>query len=190
MQPTRTDLINFLIKKYNLKSFLEIGCQKNVNFNAIECKKKVSVDPDPAANATFCMTSDEYFYNNFEVFDIIFIDGLHEYQQVKKDFENSYRVISANGFIILHDCNPIGEEFTSVPRETKVWYGDVYKFAAQLGTNWLSFKTIDMDCGCGVFMPNTQEYALREVPTWEHFEQNRDRLLNLISWEDFLKTHN
>ena len=58
------------------------------------------------ANAEYCMTSDDYFSNHDEKFDIIFIDGLHEGQQVKRDIENSLNVLNKNGHILLHDMNP------------------------------------------------------------------------------------
>ena len=39
-------------------------------------------------------------------FDIIFIDGLHEYDQVKKDIVNSLKFIDEKGFILIHDLLP------------------------------------------------------------------------------------
>lgn len=197
--PNRTDLLNHLIKRYSLQSYLEIGLQNvSQNFDKINCEYKVSVDPDPNAKAAFCMTSDEFFNTGFyrlyvndaseTKFDLIFIDGLHTAEQVKKDFENSLKILSANGFIVIHDCNPQKEEHTIVPRPTKTghWNGDVYKFACQLAINWLSFKTVDIDNGCGVFISNTQDYSLGDIPAWSDFDNNRKRFLNLISWEEFI----
>jgi hypothetical protein len=228
---TRTDLLNFLAEKYNLQRYLEIGVQvPELNFDKIKCADKIGVDPDPKANATFGMDSDNFFnmWLSFEyekiaipsrqgmepdfaddntdlmhllcrprfsqqVYsrqrDLIFIDGLHTAEQVKKDFENALKILSPNGFIVLHDCNPEKEEHTIVPRPSARghWNGDVYKFACQLATNWLSYKTIDIDNGCGIFTPNTQRYSLGEIPAWGHFDKNRKELLNLITWEDFVK---
>ena len=39
------------------------------------------------------MSSDEFFLKNKDQFDIIFIDGLHVYEQVKRDIENSLIVL-------------------------------------------------------------------------------------------------
>lgn len=197
--PNRTDLLNFLIKKYNLKRFLEIGVQNaDQNFNKIECEYKVSVDPDPNAKATFCNTSDDFFnrylvkyHPDLILFDIIFIDGLHTAEQVKKDFENALKVLSPKGFIVLHDCNPLKEEHTIVPRPTKTghWQGDVYKFASTISKEY--FFTIDIDCGTAVFSAkgiegiNKHGY-LRNRPNWEIFDQNRKQLLNLITWHEFI----
>jgi len=59
---TRIDIINFLIKKFDLKSYLEIGVQNKDNcFNKIDCKFKICIDPDPNSEATFILTSDFLF---------------------------------------------------------------------------------------------------------------------------------
>jgi hypothetical protein len=201
--PNRTDLLNHLASKYNLQRYLEVGVQNTAqNFDKIICEEKICVDPDPDANATFCQTSDEYFDAEFssnnifpeeyhKKFDLVFIDGLHTAEQVKKDFENALKVLSPNGFIVLHDCNPLKEEHTIVPRPTERghWNGDVYKFACQLSTNWLSFKTVDIDNGCGIYCKNTLEVNFDVVPTWGHFDKNRKTRLNLISWEQFIKCY-
>lgn len=194
---TRTDLLNFLIEKHGLKSYLEIGLQDAAqNFDKIKCDYKVSVDPDPKAKARFCCTSDFYFEgrkqynNNVSKIDLIFIDGLHTAGQVRKDFENALKILSPKGFIVLHDCNPLKEEHTIVPRQnpTGHWHGDVYKFAAALLTNNNSW-TVDIDCGCLVFQnKNNGQYAtIRKTVDWQYFDKNRKQLLNLISWDEFVK---
>src|SRR5690554_506926 len=104
---TRTDLLNFLAERYNLQRYLEIGVQHSAqNFDKIKCPHKIGIDPDPGAGANYCMTSDEWFRkyltemwwveeNNLLGWspDLVFIDGLHTAEQVKKDFENVLRVI-------------------------------------------------------------------------------------------------
>lgn len=62
---TRTQLINLLILNHGYSTYLEIGCQNNVNFDKVKnqsnCLVKTSVDPDPKANADFALTSDGFF---------------------------------------------------------------------------------------------------------------------------------
>lgn len=208
---TRTDLINYLIKKHNLKRYLEIGLQNaDQNFNKIECAYKVSIDPDPNAHATFILNSDDFFVMIQKCigdyigspktgvdtvptkYDLIFIDGLHTAEQVKKDFENSLKVLSPNGFIVLHDCNPLKEEHTIVPRPTKTghWHGDVYKFIIEeLHFYFKKYVTVDIDCGCGVWNNSGQD-ILKDghypPNNWNSFDINRKELLNLISWDEFI----
>lgn len=44
----RWDIINHLIKKYNYKSFLEIGYYKGWSFDNVQCEFKIAVDPNPS----------------------------------------------------------------------------------------------------------------------------------------------
>jgi len=196
--PNRTDLLNHLVSKYNLKRFLEIGVQNPIqNFDRINCEYKVSVDPDPNAHATFCSTSDEYFQTVLKyeatpktsrpIFDLVFVDGLHTTEQVRKDFENAIKLLSPNGWIVIHDCDPKEEHHTIVPRPTVTghWNGDVYKFACLLSIN-KNYWTVDIDNGCGVFRGTDYKISAKENWTWTEFVQNRKKLLNLISWDEFL----
>src|SRR5690606_35565788 len=148
------------------------------------------------------MTSDEFFENPphslafdwISEFDLIFIDGLHTAEQVRKDFENALKILSPNGFIVLHDCNPEKEEHTIVPRPTPTghWNGDVYKFACELGYYYKKFLTVDVDNGCGVWV-NSGEDAMKDmlmpgsINPFASFDRFRNEFLNLISWEDFIK---
>jgi len=185
---TRTDLINHLITRHNLKRYLEIGLQNaDQNFNHIKAEVKTSVDPAPSANATHCMTSDVFFQLKNNEYDLIFIDGLHTAEQVKKDFQNALKILSTNGFIVLHDCNPLKEHHTLVPRPTPSghWNGDVYKFAHELGF-FESFKTVDIDNGCGVWSNGEEKYSpVKTDLKWGKFDSDRAFLINLTSWDEF-----
>jgi len=117
-----TDLLNHLAVTYNLQNYLEIGVNvKHNNFDHIKCKMKVGVDPKVSADATFKMTSDDYFSSIEHFFDepsqhvdLAFVDGLHEWSQVKKDFDNCLRWLNDGGFIVMHDCNPAKEEWNVI----------------------------------------------------------------------------
>lgn len=197
----RYDLINHLIKTYGLKSYLEIGLQARANnFDKIQCEKKISIDPDPNAEADFQMTSDDFFKYGvdtlrnevgfLESIDIVFCDGLHHADQIRKDFENSLMILSPK-FVVIHDCNPPKEQYTHVPRDSKMWWGDVYKFAVAL-TASAGFRVVDIDCGCGVFdgTKNKQVFLVPYDNTeWWYFDTNRKELLNLITYAQFLEMH-
>lgn len=53
------------------------------------------------------MDSIDYYKNNNEKFDIIFIDGDHSYEGVKLDYENCLLILNDGGYIVLHDINSI-----------------------------------------------------------------------------------
>ena len=92
--PRQYDIINKIIIKRNYTSYLEIGCFKDETFNQINIKKKIGVDPVSGGNLR--MTSDQFFIENKEKFDLIFIDGLHVYEQVTKDIFNTIKVLKEN----------------------------------------------------------------------------------------------
>ena len=126
---TRIDIINYLIKKNNYKTYLEIGVQNGISFRAIELpiENKVGVDPDLNSRATIYMTSDEFFAQNDKKFDIVFVDGLHECDAVYRDIKNSLAILNEGGIIVCHDCNPLTREAQQVPRIQKLWNGDCWK---------------------------------------------------------------
>ena len=76
-KPKRWDLINEIIIKKKYTDYLEIGCFDNDCFSKININNKTGVDP--LKGGTIKKTSDEFFKTNSNKFDIIFIDGLHEY---------------------------------------------------------------------------------------------------------------
>ena len=49
------------------------------------------------------MTSDKYFIECKKEYDIIYVDGDHSYQQVKKDADNAWKFLKAGGIMIGHD---------------------------------------------------------------------------------------
>lgn len=141
----RIDVINYLIKKFNYETYLEIGVATGECFNKIIIKNKESVDPAEGqysvAKPTYKMTSDEFFKQNIKKFDIIFIDGLHHTDQVDKDIEHSLMYLNDNGTIILHDVIPMSEIAQRVPRETSGWNGDVWK-------SIVKYRSKNNDLGC------------------------------------------
>ncbi len=179
-----SDLINHLIQLRGLKSYLEIGTfNREHNFNLINAEEKHCVDPDPTAKADYIMTSDDFFkdWSFFRKWDLIFIDGLHHADQVRKDFENALKVLNDKGFIVLHDCNPHSEKITHVPRDNGEWCGDVYKFACTLSEySGINFVTIDFDYGCAVVWKEHSYPETVGAITWERFEKEKQKLLRLV----------
>jgi len=48
-------------------------------------------------------TSDNFFLENKLLFDLIYIDGLHTYDQVKSDLENAYKFLKPKGYLLIDD---------------------------------------------------------------------------------------
>lgn len=179
------NVINNYIKRYNYKSYLEIGVDTGHCFRSINCDFKIGVDPDKNSfSTTHYITSDEFFSSNQNYFDIIFVDGLHHSDQVIKDINNSLKFLNPNGTIIVHDCMPELEIEQIIPRNNKVWTGDVWKA-------WVEFRkredlrmfVFDVDYGIGVIQRGEQiPLIIEEELTWENFMKNKHIWLNLISY--------
>ena len=161
---TRFDIINKLINSKKFKSYLEIGCQSDVNFSKIQIENKVGVDPQ--SGGTLRMTSDEFFSQNKDTFDLIFIDGLHIHEQVLKDIDNSLNVLNENGVILLHDCLPAKIWHQTIPQTHSSWNGDVWKSIVQSRTREdIDTYTIKADQGLGLILKR----------------KNRDKLVHPIN---------
>jgi SAM-dependent methyltransferase len=185
-----TELLNLIAKKINAKIYIEIGVfNPSHNFDHIEVEQKVGVDPDPKANATAIMTSDNFF-NLFSKIggkaDLVWIDGLHHKDQVRKDITNAWNILNPGGVIALHDCNPPTEETTCIPRgKQREWCGDVYKAILDLETDHFTF---DFDYGCCIIRKGEQPLEFSgpwELP-WTTFDRERGSLLNLVSVDEGL----
>ena len=125
----RNDIIQYIIDKFAFKKYLEIGVSNGNTFTQITCDYKVSVDPESPYPATYAMTSDEYFSLYNEKFDIIFIDGLHEYEQVYRDINNSLDRLNEGGYIVCHDMHPLWEDMQVNPKPgwVPLWTGDCWR---------------------------------------------------------------
>lgn len=186
----RTEIIQSLIKKVGAKKYLEIGMGPGINFATIDCEYKICVDPTPTVPVTFSLTSDAFFEQNDQTFDIIFIDGLHWSEQVLKDINNSLDVLNDGGYIICHDMNPHDEFIQRYPQPLaeSQWTGDCWKAWVKLRSERddLEMFVVDTDFGCGVITKGKQKLIESKTTlNWEFLNDNRKYLLNLISVEDF-----
>lgn len=189
---TRTDIINKLIKKNNYKTYLEIGVntpsQPGYNWINVDIQLKHGVDPN--VDTTYKVTSDVFFEKHIpHKYDLIFVDGLHTFDQSYRDIINSLNFLNENGTIVVHDCNPINEISQRPVRESNEWNGDVWKsiLKLRLENKDLEIYTVDTDYGCSVIKKGTQELLKPENNMYDYFyfEKNKSKILNLISVNEF-----
>ncbi len=187
--PKRFEIIQDIIefKKYN--SYLEIGCDRNQSFSNIKIEKRVGVDP--VEGGTHKMTSDHFFSINKDNFDIIFIDGLHEYSQVMKDIKNSLKFLNKDGIILLHDCLPrtIWNQIT--PRLNSDWNGDVWKSIVHCRTlENIDTYTFIADRGIGLIFPRKNKNLVKfekkvnfKDLTFKEYFIKHEHLMNTIHYD-------
>jgi len=191
-KPTRIEILNNIIKKKNYVSYLEIGTFKDELFSKVICEKKIGVDP--FSGGTHRMTSDDFFQTNKSKFDCIFIDGLHHYEQVIRDINNSLKILNDNGVILIHDCLPNNLKEQQVPRLTFNWNGDVWKALVECRTKeHLDCYTCNADWGIGVIFKrkNTNLLSLKVKKfknlKFSYYFYNYKKIMNVIEYEDLLK---
>ena len=187
----RWDLIEYLIKKNNYSDYLEIGCDQDQLFSKVKIKNKTGVDPSSGGNVR--KTSDDFFKDNKDKFDIVFIDGLHIYDQVKKDILNSVNCLKENGIILVHDCMPDNMSKQAVPRYRMIWNGDVWKAIVDLRQKEdLEIFTCAIDQGIGIIKKNKNSSILKIEKSihklkFEDYYNNYKEYLRVISLEKFKK---
>ena len=150
--------INRLLKLTEDDHYLEIGVENGNTFFGIEAGFKVAVDPkflfDFQARSNsdemfFQVTSDDFFAQAEEhefLFDVIFLDGLHNFSQTYSDLISALDYLSPTGFILIDDVFPndkysfIPDQYLSYTERAKSvapnsmtdyrWHGDIFKVVA------------------------------------------------------------
>ena len=189
---SRWDLINKIIISKKFSSYLEIGCDDDHAFSKIKLENKIGVDPNSGGN--FRGTSDEFFNKNNKKFDCIFIDGLHEYDQVYKDIINSLDCLNEDGIILLHDCLPQSMNQQAVPRYQWVWNGDVWKCIVKFRCrNDLDIVTCKIDHGISVIRKiNTKDPFDLKINNFKElkfkdFYYNHKKYMRILEYEELLE---
>ena len=184
--PSRMEIIQKIINQNNFKKYLEIGCDQDENFSKIKVENKVGVDP--LRGGTIRSTSDEFFKSNNDKFDIIFLDGLHTYNQTIKDINNSLEHLNSNGIIIIHDCLPKKIWNQIVPRMYGHWNGDVWKAIVESRTlSDIDTYTCVADHGLGVIFKRKNRNLLNlkinnfEKLKFSEYYKNHNEFMNPIS---------
>lgn len=180
----RIELINTLLANSESRRYLEIGCAGNKTFDAINAESKVGVDP--ARGGTVRATSDDFFNDCREEFDVVFVDGLHLHEQVVRDVRNSLARLNPHGVIILHDCLPRQEKHQLREQQRGAWNGDVWKAVVELRQDPnCDTVTFDRDWGLGVVLsrPNSAPLELRGDLSWSRFQRQRDELMRIVNEE-------
>lgn len=140
--------INKLIEARGLVSvrYLEIGIENGNTFRNVEALTKIGVDPFPLISLPYelrnlkilPMKSDAFFRDTSLIFDFVYLDGLHHYQQTYKDLINSLNRLSQNGLVLVDDIVPIDYpaslrsqiECQKIKNregiQNNYWMGDVY----------------------------------------------------------------
>ena len=141
------DLFAEIHAKHQPRVYLEIGVATGKSLALARTgTRALGIDPALAAQGSqfyyspenlpqrYGMTSDDFFATvdvskemGQPCFDVAFIDGLHHFDQVLRDFINLERFADKDSVILIHDCLPIAPQVATRERSTAFWTGDVWK---------------------------------------------------------------
>jgi hypothetical protein len=143
--PAYYQVLKWVHRALEPANYVEIGVHKGISLiQANKGTPAVGIDPEPnieprieseipPAAEIYELTSDEFFERH-DLSDLLggpvglaFIDGLHLFEQVLRDFINLEKYSDASTVILLHDCLPLDEETASRERTTDFYCGDVWK---------------------------------------------------------------
>lgn len=164
-----TDFLAKLAVKRGTRNYLEIGVHLGDTFSRIGCDTAVGLDPGFVLNTNIAagkrrvllyqQTSDSFFRDHDLVsilqgrVDLAFLDGLHQFEVLLRDFANAEAVSSPNGLICLHDCMPVNAEMATrdpaLPRTDELaamWTGDVWKIVPILKAWRPDLRVLLVDC--------------------------------------------
>jgi hypothetical protein len=161
--------INQLGAALSATRYLEIGVANGVTFRQVESPERTGVDPRfrfqtsrfEAPGVRFAeVTSDQFFAasDRDEAWDIVFIDGLHVFEQTYRDLCNTLLHTGPRAAILIDDTWPsdifstlrdqsaayMQREAAKGASASRAWHGDVFKvvFAIHEFHTALDFATI------------------------------------------------
>lgn len=155
------DNLTFLHNTLSPKVYLEIGVETgrslvlaNKETSAIGVAPNPIISEDLDSNKTvFDMTSDDFFAQKAEEvlqnrkIDLAFIDGMHNFDFVLRDFINVEKNCNPKSIIAVHDIFPADEVSSRRIRETIFWTGDVFKFVLIIKKYRPDLKFYNSDIG-------------------------------------------
>jgi|15BtaG_2_1085339.scaffolds.fasta_scaffold08075_3 hypothetical protein len=189
----RYDAINHIINEFNYKTYLEIGVKQGDTFNKISKNVlKESVDINGEWSPTYHCSSDDFFKELplTKKWDIIFIDGYHEKEQVKIDIENSLLHLNSGGCIVCHDTLPAYPHYLKPDMCHNAWEAI---FEIRQEKDNLKILTIDSgDDGLtiirrGYESPLEENKYKKEDRSFDFLHKNKREIMNYVTHQEFIE---
>lgn len=209
--------VNAIAKSINAQNYLEIGVGYGTTLFSVDVKNKIGVDPSFAfdkstidmPNLRLVEEKSDMFFSKLPLsieFDIIFIDGLHTFEQTYRDLCNSLVHLNKGGVILIDDTRPCDIYSTSQDYEkcckarqeqgnlNGAWNGDAFKVVYALHDFHpaLNYRTI-----VGEEQPQTLVWlsnlgwreplfnSLEKISRLSYFDLlDHENILRYSSWEN------
>jgi hypothetical protein len=154
----RYDVLEELHRAYRPRTYLEIGVNRGRSLS-LSRTKTIAVDPAFKIKAELACdlelvkaTSDEFFaraeaFSHFDgdPVDLAFIDGLHAFEFVLRDFVNVERHADWTSVIVVDDIFPRSSTEAARERKTRAWAGDVFKIVDVLAEHRPDLLLVPLD---------------------------------------------
>jgi hypothetical protein len=153
------------------KTYFEIGTLNGGTLQLASCRC-ISVDPSFNVDRNvigkkeelhaYQLPSDEFFARHDprrilgQPLDFAFLDGMHLFEFLLRDFFNTEKSCKPNSVIVLHDCIPIdaymgrremvSPKVQELSQEPGWWCGDVWKVVSILKKYRPELKILALDC--------------------------------------------
>ena len=204
----RGQVMRRLVNLYPEPRYLEVGVCRGKTFDQVPAARKVAVDPafrfdhvamqEAHPEATYHpIPSDDYFSRHAapdDEFDVVYLDGLHVYDQTLRDLLNALEHLQPRGVVVIDDTVPptamaairerrdFDAERARTGSDDKRWMGDVFKvvYFIQAFCPYLRYATIANNHGQTVVWrgrrdePPFGDLADINGMTFEEFEARRD----------------
>lgn len=138
------------MRRTNAKTYFEVGVYEGSNIAKIHVDTAIGVDPNFVLTANvasgkravhlFQQTSDDFFESSTAScwkgkIDFTFLDGMHLFEFLLRDFFNVERLCHNKSTIVMHDCLPFNGAMAERDHRPKrrtdmypgAWTGDVWK---------------------------------------------------------------
>lgn len=168
--------------------YLEVGIQDGMTFEAIGADWRQGVDPQPGFDLASvpsgcsidCGISDDFFRALCpeEQYDVVFLDGLHDFHQTFRDLTNAMCHLRSGGFILIDDTIPFDAHSARPLSEVEVdhlgglvlggpWHGDVWKIVSVLATlkSYFTYHTIVDDGNGQTIVWQAEGVSQKDAPT-------------------------
>jgi hypothetical protein len=150
--PRHEEVLGALHAHLTPRTYLEIGVDRGATLRLAHCPS-IGIDPamridqqgigDKPVCLLYRMRSDRFFESHDPVallgdsIDFAFLDGMHLFEFLLRDFINVERHCRRNSLVVLHDCVPTDlylarrhrqdESLQAITRIAGGWCGDVWK---------------------------------------------------------------
>lgn len=173
-----TSWLQWFHKTLQPKNYLEIGINTGISLQYATCDYVIGVDPQPRIeqelnpNTQIFATESDHFFRTQDVQDLVngkiqlaFVDGLHQFDQVLKDFINIEKNSTKDTVVLFHDIYPVVPETATREWNTYYWAGDTWKFMHIINK----------------YRPNIILKTIPTFPTGLGFATNLDPSCNILS---------